>query len=113
MTCDCSGCLDEPVYECPKTEGAATIVRSVTIGSAADADLCVHSDGYVSSQHARIDQHADGRFTITDLGSTNGTFVRRLGLAAPFKADGIPIELRPGDVVRVGRTEIPWKDTIN
>lgn len=84
------------------------IVKSVTIGRADDCDLRVH-DEYVSPRHARIDQHANGEFTLTDLGSTNGTWIRRQGLPAPMRvALGTTRPLNPGDVVKVGRTEIPW-----
>lgn len=32
---------------------------------------------YISRKHARLDQADDGTWTITDLGSSNGTFVLR------------------------------------
>jgi pSer/pThr/pTyr-binding forkhead associated (FHA) protein len=86
------------------------VVKSITIGSAADCDLRV-DDQYASPRHCRIDQHDDGTFTITDVGSTNGTWVRRLDRMLPSR---VPLggfdRLRVGDIIRVGRTEIPWRN---
>ena len=50
-------------------------------------------DGSVSRHHARIESH-DGLFLVTDLGSTNGTFVNNAACATAPLADG--------DYLRVG-----------
>ena len=68
----------------------------VSIGGAPDNAIAL-SDRAVSRYHCRIEPFARG-VSIRDLGSTNGTWV-----------DGVPTrrhELRPGAVVRVGRTEL-------
>lgn len=54
-------------------------------------------DEYLSARHAAIRQYDDGRVTIEDLGSVNGTFVngRRVYVIT---------ELHTGDHVRIGRT---------
>jgi len=54
-------------------------------------DLTFPSDRYVSGRHARIDV-GEGGVTLTDLGSSNGTFVKI----------GAAVELNPGDQVLVG-----------
>ncbi len=54
-------------------------------------DVTFPSDRYVSARHARIDVGAD-EITLTDLGSSNGTFVKAVG----------PVDLVPGDQVLVG-----------
>ncbi|HET9597716.1 MAG TPA: FHA domain-containing protein, partial [Anaeromyxobacteraceae bacterium] len=54
-------------------------------------DVTFPSDRYVSARHARIDVAAGG-VTITDVGSSNGTFVRAAG----------PTEIGPGDQVLIG-----------
>ncbi len=86
-----------------------TVIKSVTIGRGDDCDLRINDDPYVSPRHVRIDQHASGEFTIHDLGSTNGTFVKRADLPGfgkvPLGSFGL---LMPGDTIRVGRTEMPW-----
>ena len=63
-----------------------------TIGRGAACDVSA-PDNSVSRKHARIDFH-NGRFRITDLGSTNGTFVNH---ARTKESD-----LHDGDYVAVG-----------
>ncbi|GIU98811.1 MAG: hypothetical protein KatS3mg014_0427 [Actinomycetota bacterium] len=53
-------------------------------------------DAYASLHHARLQQR-DGVWTIEDLGSTNGTYVNDRRISAP-------VEVRAGDVVRIGKT---------
>jgi len=65
------------------------------IGRAEEAAVRIDVDG-VSRRHARI--VADGgRFTLEDLGSKNGTWLREQRLAAPAA-------LEDGDAFRLGRT---------
>lgn len=66
---------------------------SYTIGR--DCGDIVLSDPDVSAQHARLDI-GPGSATLTDLGSTNGTFDAGGARAAA------PITLRPGQAVRLG-----------
>ncbi len=54
-------------------------------------------DPKISRRHALISRGADGRLTIDDLGSANGTFVN------DEQIDG-PRTLEVGDVIRLGRT---------
>ncbi len=63
------------------------IGRSPTSGLVLD-------DAYVSSRHASIDYDHDG-LVLSDLGSTNGTFVNEKPI------DG-PTRLKRGDVVQIG-----------
>ena len=68
----------------------------VSVGSAAENAIAL-SDRAVSQYHCRIEPSSRG-VSIRDLGSTNGTWV-----------DGLRIrrhELRPGAVVRIGRSEL-------
>jgi len=53
-------------------------------------------DTYVSQHHARLSAR-DGGVFVEDLGSTNGTFLNDRRVQTP-------VEVRPGDVVRVGKT---------
>jgi pSer/pThr/pTyr-binding forkhead associated (FHA) protein len=70
----------------------------VTIGRAEGNVIALPTDEYASSRHARIEELRDGLW-VTDLGSRNGTFV-----------NGEPVEgreqLRTGDLLRVGETEL-------
>ena len=54
-------------------------------------------DPELSRRHARVGRDADGRLTIEDLGSANGTFVNGVQVHAPEV-------LNVGDVVRIGLT---------
>jgi pSer/pThr/pTyr-binding forkhead associated (FHA) protein len=50
---------------------------AVTLGRER-GDILFPEDGYVSGQHARVSMR-EGRFYLTDLGSSNGTFLRVRG----------------------------------
>ena len=79
------------------------MAESLVFGRGPDADVQV-DDEYASPRHCRIWRER-GVYFVEDLGSTNGTRVRRLGL--DLKAEP-RLLLLPGDVVIVGRTHIPW-----
>jgi FHA domain len=74
------------------------IQESTILGRASESGLSLDGDEFASAQHARIEPGADGVW-VEDLGSTNGTFVN----GAPVKERRL---LQPGDVVRVGQTEL-------
>ena len=83
-------------------EGEAERVRVAgerfVIGRDEDCDLVLDGDPKVSRRHAYLKTRADGRATLHDLGSSNGTWV-----------DGRPIQsalLGGGERVRVGDTEL-------
>jgi hypothetical protein len=63
------------------------------IGRAPHNDLLL-DDAYVSSKHASVDYDRDG-LVLSDLGSTNGTYVNERPI------DG-PTRLKRGDVVQIG-----------
>lgn len=56
--------------------------RELTIGRNPDNDIRIDNLG-VSDRHARI-YEKDGRYTIEDLGSTNGTFVDERKITKAF-----------------------------
>ena len=64
-----------------------------TIGRDATCALALDDD-YVSARHAVI-VWRDGRLTLNDLDSTNGTLVNDLPVTEP-------VEVKLGDVIRVG-----------
>jgi pSer/pThr/pTyr-binding forkhead associated (FHA) protein len=75
--------------------------RSVRLSDRVDigrADGCAIrlEDTYVSQVHARL-AGKNGAWYLEDLGSTNGTYLNDRKVAAP-------VEVRAGDVVRVGKT---------
>jgi pSer/pThr/pTyr-binding forkhead associated (FHA) protein len=73
----------------------------VTLGRATKNDLVLDSDEFASVNHARIEPRRDGVW-IEDLGSTNGTFLNGVKLTRPRK-------LTPGDVIRVGETDLRYE----
>ena len=68
----------------------------ITIGGLADSDI-VLTDDTVSRRHCQVTQEADG-YLLTDLGSTNGTFVDDVRVREAY--------LQPGATLRVGKTEL-------
>lgn len=56
-------------------------------------DILFSEDGYVSGLHCRIGKATDGKITLTDVGSSNGTFIR-------LKTEHA---LQPGDILLMGQ----------
>jgi pSer/pThr/pTyr-binding forkhead associated (FHA) protein len=81
----------------PESDKPLTVRLSgqVDIGRA-DGCAIRLQDTYVSQVHARL-AGKDGAWTVEDLGSTNGTYLNDRKVVAP-------VEVRAGDVVRVGKT---------
>ena len=67
--------------------------RTITVGAHASCDL-VLTDAQVSRKHAELIKR-DGRWTIQDGGSLNGTFVNRKRVESA--------ELEDGDEVQIGK----------
>jgi hypothetical protein len=59
-----------------------------------DAEFLLSSDNQVSRRHAHLSVSEQGLCTLTDLNSTNGTFVNNERIST--------LALCPGDVVRIG-----------
>lgn len=77
---------------------AVTFVNDAVIGRTAGEYLNVFgADGYTSGRHAQLRLAPAGVWTITDLGSTNGTRVDGHSLIA-----GAPAALNIGSVVEIG-----------
>lgn len=66
-----------------------------TVGRA-DADILLADDNQVSRRHASISVAGDGIATLTDQGSTNGSFLNDQRV--------VSVQLAPGDVLRIGTT---------
>jgi hypothetical protein len=73
----------------------------LTIGRAANNDVSLPTDEYASGRHARIEPRRDGVW-VQDVGSTNGTYVNGIRLTRERR-------LAPGDVVRVGETDLEFQ----
>ncbi len=73
---------------------------AITVGRGAPNDIPLEDD-FASTRHARIEPRRDGVW-IEDVGSTNGTSVNGVQLTGPRK-------LVPGDVVRIGQTDLRFE----
>jgi pSer/pThr/pTyr-binding forkhead associated (FHA) protein len=75
--------------------------HSLTMGRGATNDISLPEDEYSSTRHARFEPRRDGVW-IEDIGSTNGTYVNGIRLTRERK-------LVPGDVVRIGETDLRFE----
>ena len=73
----------------------------VTIGGGLEHDLGLDADEFASAQHARVEPRRDGVW-LQDIGSTNGTFLNGSQVSQPRR-------LTPGDVIRVGETDLRFE----
>ncbi|MFD8573057.1 FHA domain-containing protein [Streptomyces sp. NPDC059639] len=71
----------------------------IRIGRSADADVCL-DDPDVSRLHCAVTLTADGRVTVADLGSTNGTTLEGRPLGEH------PVRLSPGTLLRLGESAL-------
>lgn len=69
---------------------------SYVIGRDADRDISLPGTK-VSRSHAKLERGADGKFRLTDLGSTNGSWFNDAAMVA-----NVPQVLEPGHTVRIG-----------
>ena len=73
----------------------------LTIGRGGQNDVAIDGDEFASARHVRFEPRRDGVW-VHDLGSTNGTFVNGV------RIDGAR-RLAPGDIVRVGETDLRFE----
>jgi hypothetical protein len=73
----------------------------LTIGRGQDNDVALDDDDFASTQHARVEPRRDGVW-LEDIGSTNGTFLNGAQVTRPRR-------LTPGDVIRVGETDLRFE----
>lgn len=76
-------------------------MKVVTIGRETDNDVVI-DDSHASRHHLQIILHDDGHYSLSDFGSSNGTFVNGQKI-------GGEITLNQYDIVRIGNTTIPWR----
>lgn len=71
--------------------------ETIVFGRAGDATVRL-SDPYISDRHAKV--HRQGKdWIVTDLGSTNGTFINQVKVTAPTP-------IAAGDQLGIGRTVV-------
>jgi pSer/pThr/pTyr-binding forkhead associated (FHA) protein len=74
------------------------------IGRAEENDISLDQDGTASHMHAVLERFPAG-WAITDLGSSNGTWVNGERIWSPRR-------LRHGDEIRVGQTRVIFRDPL-
>src|ERR687884_1689944 len=72
----------------------------LTIGRPSRNDICV-SDPFASRLHAELRREGDN-ILLVDNGSANGTFLNGQRVSGT-------IRLEPGDLIRIGETQIEYK----
>jgi len=77
----------------PESGKTIHLVKQIWIGRESENDVCI-PDGQVSRCHAHIEP-TDNGYQVTDMGSTNGTFIndKRIDQTAP---------LHIGDSITIG-----------
>ena len=74
----------------------------LTIGRGGQNDVSIEGDEFASARHVRVEPRRDGVW-VSDVGSTNGTYVNGVRIDRPRK-------LVQGDVVRAGETELRFEE---
>jgi pSer/pThr/pTyr-binding forkhead associated (FHA) protein len=77
----------------------------LVIGRSSEGPGRLADDPELSRHHAQITRDATGDYTITDLSSSNGTFVNGVRLDASM-------QLSPGDSIEVGGTTLVVREVV-
>jgi pSer/pThr/pTyr-binding forkhead associated (FHA) protein len=90
----------ESKWELSREDGSTIEVPlgEMTLGRKKDATQVIEGDSYVSGVHCRLVATTE-RLELTDLYSTNGTFVNDARIDAET-----PWQLATGDILRIGQT---------
>lgn len=83
------------IQESGNESGIVCLTEDALLGRDFRCDVVVHDDE-ASRMHARLTPGIGHEWTLTDLATTNGTYVNNERIVGPAKV-GI------GDVIRVGR----------
>ena len=79
---------------------SSNVKDCITIGRSTDNDVVILNP-FVNKEHCRIERIAEWHYRITDLQSTNGTFVNGK------RVDGSMV-IGPYDEVHVGGSQVTW-----
>lgn len=80
----------------PQQGVAVPVAQIINLGRAADSTLLLDDD-YASARHAQLIQQDPSTWLLSDLQSTNGTFLNGKPVTEP-------VRVTVGDVVRIGKT---------
>ncbi len=79
-------------------------MKQFTIGRARDVDIVIN-DTFVSRKHAILRISDKGLASIIDLNSKTGVYVNGRKITGEYF-------LKPNDVVRIGKTTLPWQSIV-
>ncbi len=77
-------------------------MKQLKIGRSNNCDIVIN-DATVSSEHLEIFQDDEGNVFITDLESSNGTFVNGERIIGSSK-------INQNDIVKIGNSVLPWRN---
>jgi pSer/pThr/pTyr-binding forkhead associated (FHA) protein len=84
--------------------GSHTLKAAVTtVGRKAGNDIVISTDSFVSGSHAKL-VFDNGKYSVIDIGSTNGTRLNGRKLSAH-----VPEALASGDTIQFGQTAFTFK----
>src|SRR3954470_18075533 len=83
----------------PAAGGEQGLESELLIGRTSEGFGSLNGDPEISRRHAQISRTPEGRLYISDLGSTNGTFVNGERISGSAW-------LNPGDVVKLGQSTL-------
>ena len=75
--------------------------HSIVLGRSASTDIPVDDSG-VSRQHVRVETRGESTYVVSDLGSTNGTYVDGKKISAETR-------IFDGSIINIGQTKIVFR----
>lgn len=87
-------------------KGAVDPTASVVIGQDESCDIVITSNTFISRKHCEI-AFTDEKIYLTDLGSTNGTYIMKDGEWTPIKDT---VEINVGDQFMIANTVLTLQE---
>ena len=100
---ECDHEIEIPTFMIRPKDCPSSMVKfdkmEMSIGRSSTNGICI-SDPFASRLHSELKREGD-QVLLVDAGSSNGTFLNGQRVTAP-------VPLRPGDLIRIGETEIEY-----
>ncbi len=95
-----------PIAQLATLDGNVNLAAGVlTIGRSSSCDICIENDMQVSRMHASLTiHHSDGRMTLRDLKSGNGTYVNNRRI--------LEVRVSADDEIQIGQTILVLKGVL-
>ena len=72
--------------------------KELVIGRSADGFGALKGDPEISRRHAQISRTDEGRLYISDLGSTNGTFINGVRITQKILDHGVTVKIGTAEI---------------